>query len=77
MQKTRVIQDGNGVTIGTEQYEVPDPAPTPEARIAELETRLAAVTGTLDDVANAASFAEAKSKIADRIKDVTEDKATP
>ena len=62
--------DGKGRVIASVPRVIPDPAPTDKERIAELEAQLAKLHGALDDVSKAASFADAKTKIADRIKDV-------
>lgn len=62
--------DGKGNVLSSTPRDIPDVAPTDKEKIAQLEAKLLAVTSALDDTAKSASFAEAKTKIADRIKDV-------
>lgn len=61
------VSDGNGNVLSRSERIVDDPEPTPGERIAQLEAQVAQLAGTMDAVARAPSFDEARAEIAIRI----------
>lgn len=62
------VFDETGKLLSVEIVQAPDPAPSPAERIAQLETQVAQLAGTMDAVAKAPSFEQAKAEIATRIE---------
>ncbi len=65
--RTMVVQDGSGKVIATERYDAPDPEPTPQERIADLEAHVARLNAAMTDLGNASDFAAAKQAVQARI----------
>lgn len=58
--------DTDGTLLDRIEVAIPDPAPTPDARIAALEKELVALNAALDAVSTATDFAAAKQALSKR-----------
>lgn len=62
-----IRQYRRGELIRTIEVEAPDPEPTPQERIADLEAQVTRLNAAMTDLGNASDFAAAKQAVQARI----------